>query len=216
MTTRSRWMRRVLRAGALAIALSTLAASNAAADGEGSVEGRVSLPLEGTSLSTIGPVVVYLEAIDAPAASGPPRRPVQVAQKNATFSPSFAVVSVGQVVEMPNADAIYHNVFSYSRPNDFDLGIYPSGESRSVTFRVPGVVKVYCSIHESMNATIVVVPTRHFAVAGATGRFSLKGVPPGRYRLRTFCERLPDTVQEIVVASGQKLGVDVPLTPGAG
>ena len=200
---------------ALPLAAAAIAAETAGSD-DGSVEGSVTLPLEGTSLAAIGPVVVYLEAIDAPASTAPALRPVRVAQRNATFQPSFEVVSVGQPVEMPNADAIYHNVFSYSRPNDFDLGIYPSGESRSVTFRVPGVVKVYCSIHESMNATIVVVPTRYFAVASATGRFSLKDVPPGRYRIRTFCERLPDTAREIVVVAGQKLGVDLALTPGPG
>ena len=71
---------------------------------------------------------------------------------------------------MPNDDVIFHNVFSYSTPNDFDLGLYPRGESRAKTFQYPGVVRIYCSIHESMNATIFVAPSIWHAVVGADGR----------------------------------------------
>jgi plastocyanin len=193
--------------------IALLAGGPASGAAEVRLTGKVRLGLPDTSLASLGPVVVYLEPIDPAVAPAPIRTPARVSQKNAAFSPAFLVVTVGQPVEMPNTDAIYHNVFSYSRPNDFDLGIYPSGESRSVTFEYPGIVKTYCSIHESMNATIVVVPTRHFAVVGRTGRFSIEGVPAGRYRLRTWCEKLPDTSMEITVTVGVSQTLEVELTP---
>lgn len=199
-------------------ALLSLVGLTAAAGAEAGarIQGQVTLDLPGTTLASLGPIVVFLEPIDGearPARSAAPERVVQI---NASFSPSFLVVPVGQTVDMPNADLIYHNVFSYSRPNDFDLGIYPAGESRSIRFEHPGVVKVYCSIHESMNATIVVTPTPSFDVVEGTGRFSIEGVPPGRYRLRTWCEKLPETSREIDVGSGASLSLSLDLTPATG
>ena len=177
----------------------------------GSVSGRVTLGLPATTLAQLLPVVVYLEPVDAPAGHLVPSDTVQIAQDNARFSPAFRVVVVGQTVEMPNGDAIFHNVFSYSRPNGFDLGIYPSGESRSVRFDYPGVVKTYCSIHESMNGTIFVAPSAHFAVLRPSGRFLIGAVPPGRYRLKTWCEKLPGTSREITVRPGAALSLSISL-----
>jgi plastocyanin len=185
------------------------------ADGGSSIRGQVALELPGTDLQGLGPVVVYLEPLDAPKVSGRDLPAVKVVQVAASFSPSFQVVTVGQRVDMPNADVIYHNVFSYSHPNEFDLGIYASGESRSIRFEHAGVVKVYCSIHESMNATIVVAPTPHYAVLQPSGRFAIEGVPPGRYRLRTWCEKLPEVVRTVTVEAGVPLSVRLDLTPKA-
>jgi plastocyanin len=67
-------------------------------------------------------------------------------QREARFAPPFLAIAAGQSVAMENDDAIYHNVFSFSKSNDFDLGLYPAGESRTVTFRYAGVVRTYCSI----------------------------------------------------------------------
>jgi hypothetical protein len=134
-----------------------------------------------------------------------------VHQRDARFAPRFLAVAAGQTVEMPNDDAIYHNVFSYSKPNDFDLGLYPAGQSRSVTLRHPGAVNLYCSIHESMNGTIFVAPSPWFAVLGADGRFAIAGVPPGRYALSTWSERLPATRREVALRAGEALTLEVPL-----
>ena len=177
----------------------------------GSVRGRVTLDLAGTSLAKLGPVVVFLDGVGGPLAFTPSREVPAVHQRDARFAPSFIVIAVGTTVRMPNDDAIFHNVFSYSRPNDFDLGLYPAGESRSVTFVHAGVVRTYCSIHESMNGTIYVAPSPWFAIAGPGGAFEIRGVPPGRYKLRTWCEKLPPTEREIAVGPGEALAVDVPL-----
>jgi plastocyanin len=168
----------------------------------GEVQGRLSLGVEGASLDRAGPVVVYLEGVDAPLVAPTRTRPLEIKQKDAAFTPSFLAIAAGETVVMPNDDVIFHNVFSYSTPNDFDLGLYPRGESRSKTFQYPGVVRIYCSIHESMNATIFVAPSVYFAVVGASGQFAIRDVPPGRYRLRTWNRRLPPASQLVEVGPG--------------
>jgi plastocyanin len=192
----------------LAAALLSLCLAAAAAADGGRVRGRVELGVEGITLASVAPVVVYLESLDGSGTGGVPEAVATMNQRDARFSPSFLVVAAGQSVRMANDDVIYHNVFSYSRPNDFDLGLYPAGESRTLALRHPGVVKIYCSIHESMNATILVTPTRWFDTVGATGRYALDGVRPGRYRAVVWSEQLPVVSREVEVGSGATLELD--------
>jgi plastocyanin len=192
----------------LALAL-VLVAAPAAAQAPASVQGRISVGVAEVKLADAGPIVVYLEAIDAPA---PPSAPAtQIRQHLARFEPAFTVVPVGAEVRMPNEDTIFHNVFSYSRPNDFDLGLYGSGEARSVRFRSTGLVRIYCSIHEKMNGLIYVTPSSLYALPDARGAYRIGGVPPGRYRLRAWSERLPMWTREVALEAGKTAEVEVRL-----
>jgi plastocyanin len=194
----------------LLFALVAGVAAGAPPEGTAEVRGRITVDLDGADLAQLGPIVVYLEAIDAPPAPAPPGT-FEVRQKNAHFAPAFSVVVVGQTVEMKNVDAIYHNVFSYSRPNAFDLGTYPAGESRSVTFSHAGVVRTYCSIHENMNGTIIVAPSPHYDIVQASGRFAIPGVAAGRYRLHVWTEKLPPVSRDLDVLAGKPIDLLVPL-----
>jgi plastocyanin len=182
-----------------------------AAPAGGVVEGRLRVGLRGVELARVGEIVVFLEPADgagSPAAPGP----VQVIhQRDARFEPAFVVLVAGQTLELPNEDIIFHNVFSYSKPNDFDLGILPRGSTRSVTFRYPGLVRLYCSIHESMSASVFVVPTPHFSRPGADGGFAIRDVPAGPWRLRVWSWRLPSALREIEVRPGAPLRVELDL-----
>jgi plastocyanin len=203
-----------MRARAWVAVACALAASFAGAAGaeDASVAGHVSLALPGVALADVAPAVITLEAVDAPAP--PPLREIATLRQHAArFQPAFLVVAVGQPVEMPNDDTIFHNVFSYSRPNDFDLGLYRSGESRTLRFAHPGPVRLYCSIHERMNGLIYVAPSRLFAVADAAGAFRIVGVPAGHYRLHAWTERLPELTRELALAPGEH--ADVALALGA-
>lgn len=204
-----------LRARRLGTALLGLLAAAAPA-AAGPVEGRLAIDIPGLRLADVAPVVVYLERIGAAAApadaEGPP---AVIRQREARFAPGFLAVARDQPVVMPNDDDIYHNVFSFSAPNDFDLGLYPAGQSRTVRFEHPGAVRIYCSIHESMNATLFVAPTPWFAVADAEGRFAIADVPAGRWRLRTWAESLPPTEQTLRVGAA-RLAVEVHLAGSAG
>jgi plastocyanin len=204
-----------VRALAGALALVLLCAAGPGGD-PGAVRGRVTLAVEGVRLADAGPVVVYLDPPAGWAAGERPRGLPTVSQRNARFEPTFLAVADGSSVSMPNDDAIYHNVFSYSRPNQFDLGLYPGGDSRSVTFAHPGVVKIYCSIHESMSGTIFVAPSPWFDRVGPDGGFAIAGVPPGSYRLRTWSERLPESARSVTVSPGATLSVELSLGAAPG
>jgi len=202
-------VRRTAAAALFAAACGLGAAQAVGADPVGELRGSVSLGVAGVPLAAVAPIVVYLEPEGgAVGGGGGQPRAVRMRQTDARFSPPFLVVSAGTSVDMANDDAIYHNVFSYSRPNDFDLGLYPAGESRKLVLRHPGVVKLYCSIHESMNATILVTPARWFDVVDAKGGYSFRDVPPGRYRAVVWAERLPASERTVEIGAGQAQVID--------
>ncbi|MEX2260421.1 MAG: carboxypeptidase regulatory-like domain-containing protein [Bryobacteraceae bacterium] len=121
-------------------------------------------------------VAIYLEG-DLPS------KPVAATmeQKNRQFLPDTVVIPAGSTVSFPNLDAIFHNVFSLSKPKTFDLGNYSRDHTRTVTFPKPGIVFVHCHLHPNMAAAIVVSPNGWNAKADAAGRFTLRSVPQGRY-----------------------------------
>ena len=132
------------------------------------------------SRSELARSAIYLEG--GPPSAGAPVT-VELKQQNRMFLPETLVVAVGATVSFPNLDPIFHNVFSFSRPNTFDLGNYPKGETRKVTFNKPGIVSVFCHLHPNMSASIVIAPSRWYASPGGDGGYSLKDVPPGDYTL---------------------------------
>ena len=114
-------------------------------------------------------------------------------QKDKTFSPHILAVQAGSLVEFPNADPIFHNAFSSYNGQVFDIGLYPPGTTRSVRFARPGVVRVFCNIHSSMSALIVVIASPYFATTKADGTFNIADVPAGQYNLGVFHERASET-----------------------
>jgi plastocyanin len=177
---------------------------------DAAIAGRLTIPIERLRLADVAPAVVYLEALEAPLATLL-QASAEVRQHSARFEPDFLVVAVGQRIEMPNDDTIFHNVFSYSKPNAFDLGLYRAGESRTLRFDHAGPVRLYCSIHERMNGLIFVAPSRLFAVPGDSGEYRIKRVPPGRYRLHVWTQRLPELSLPVTLAAGEEARLDVSL-----
>ena len=143
--------------------------------------------------------VVYAEPIDSPAPRAPKR--LTLTQKNKTFQPRVLAVPVGSTVEFPNNDGIYHNVFSLSSPQPFDLGLYRSGESPSRTFTAPGIYRVFCNIHPQMSAVLVVAPTAFVAVAASDGRYMLD-LPSGRFRVTAVSERAAPVSVDVTSTAG--------------
>ena len=106
-----------------------------------------------------------------------------MAQEGTAFVPNLLIVPAGSAVSFPNHDPIFHNVFSYSSAKSFDLGRYPRGETRTVTFDAPGVVRVFCEIHASMYASIVVTASPWHVLVPAGGDFQFTDLPAGDYHL---------------------------------
>jgi plastocyanin len=155
--------------------------------------------------ASVGPetrkVVVFLSGAKPPTPPAP--MSVSVVQKGEQFIPPVSAVTVGSTVDFPNEDPFFHNVFSLSRARRFDLGRYPSGESRSLTFPRTGIVKVYCDIHSHMSALIMVLDHPWFTIPNETGTFTLAAVPPGEYTLVAWHERIGEQRHKIKVAAGE-------------
>ena len=167
-----------------------------------------------TGGGTAGPggAVVYLKRLDAPTPRPKPGKDRTMLQKDKRFEPRVLAVTVGTTVDFRNDDPLFHNVFSLSRPNDFDLGLYKGGTSKTQTFDTPGAVQVLCNIHSSMQAYVYVVDTPWFAQADGAGRFSIKGVPPGEYSVSVWHEaasRVAETKVKVADSSAPlSLSVD--------
>lgn len=133
-------------------------------------------------------------------------------QKDLKFNPRVLAVVAGTTVDFPNHDKTFHNVFSNSDAKKFDLGLYPSGQSRSVTFDKPGVVKILCNAHPNMEAYIVVKNHRYFSLADTHGNYTLARVPLGKYRVEVWHPQFGiKTIPVELVREGEVMAVDVDL-----
>jgi plastocyanin len=135
-------------------------------------------------------VVISLAPLDHPA--DPEPRRARMLQKDKTFTPHVLAISTGSTVDFPNADPIFHSAFSSYSGQIFDVGLYPPGTNKAVRFTRPGVVRVFCNIHPTMSAVIVVLDTPYFDTTGKDGTFHIT-VPAGDYELNVFHERATET-----------------------
>jgi plastocyanin len=140
---------------------------------------------------------------DSPAlpTSGRPR----LVQRNKSFEPHVLVVPVGSVVEFPNRDPFFHNVFSLFEGKRFDLGLYEAGSTRDVVFDKPGISYIFCNIHSEMSAVVIAVSSPYYGISDPHGRVAIPHVPPGRYTLRiwyedTLPEELNNLTREVTVS----------------
>jgi plastocyanin len=137
----------------------------------------------------------------APIAGEPPETAPQtasMAHQHKTFVPHVVAIRTGSKVRFPNLDPFFHNAFSNYEGEIFDIGLHRPGSSREVTFRRPGVVRLFCNIHPTMSAVIVVLNTPWFAVSNEHGSFRIAGIAPGTYRVQVFHERArPDVLANL-------------------
>lgn len=152
----------------------------------------------------------------APERDRPASGHYQLLQQGRRFRPHVLVVPVGAVVEFPNHDPFFHNVFSLFDGKRFDLGLYEAGSTKTVTFNSPGVSYIFCNIHPEMSAVVIVTKTPYYALSNKQGDVVIKNVPPGLYELNVWHERcLPETLkalsrQVVLSPSSESLG-EIPL-----
>jgi plastocyanin len=152
--------------------------------------------------------VVYME--DAPKTPAVPGH-VVLDQRDERFVPHVLAITTGTVVDFPNSDRIFHNVFSLSKTRPFDLGRYAAGRSKAVTFDRPGIVRVFCDIHSHMNAFILVFNHPFFTLTDMDGRYRIDNVPPGTYNLVAWNEGVSSGPQAVVVPEGGEAELDFAL-----
>ncbi len=155
-------------------------------------------------------VVVFLEKVDGKF-SLPKEKPV-MDQNNMVFVPHVLPLVVGTTVQFPNSDNVRHNVFSRSKTKQFNLGTYAAGVVREVTFDKPGIVNILCNVHTEMSAFIVVLENPYFALTGPDGKFAIKNVPPGTYKIIAWHEKLREKEKDVTVINGKTITIDFKLS----
>jgi plastocyanin len=169
-------------------------------------------------------IVVWLKPLDPVAKSeamdASHQMKFQLVQHNKTFLPHVLVVPVGTVVDFPNRDPFFHNVFSLFDGKRFDLGLYEAGASNSVRFDRLGVSFLFCNIHPEMSAVVIAVDTPYYGLSDPKGIVTIQNVPDGKYELHVWYERsLPEDLKTLsrvvtISSSSKELGtIQVPENP---
>ena len=153
-------------------------------------------------------VVVWLEG--GTGRSTVAAKKVVLDQRQLQFKPHVLAVRVGTQVEMPNSDRVFHNVFSFHDGKRFDLGLYPVGTAKTVTFDRPGLSRIFCNIHPNMAAYVLAVDSGYFAVSDSQGQFVLVGVPLGSYTYHAWRPGGQTTTGTVAVGADRKLEIRWP------
>src|SRR5258708_9918556 len=127
-----------------------------------------------------------------------PSHPLRLTQHNKSFEPHLMVVPVGAVVQFPNRDPFFHNVFSLFEGKRFDLGLYEAGTTRNVSFDRVGISYIFCNIHAEMSAVVIALDTPYYGISNRKGEVVIPGVPAGRYTMRArYDTALPEALGAI-------------------
>ena len=199
-------------AGLLA-ALASLVALAWPTESHAALSGTVRLLLEARAVSTgeVRDAIVYWIP-ERPMAPPPGAQPVEIVMREKEFLPHVVAVTRGSSVRFPNADPILHNVFSVSPENAFDLGLYGTGPGRSVRLDATGLVRVYCNVHHTMAAHVLVLETPHFVSPGPSGEFSLAGLPDGAGTLHVWHARTEPWSRSLTLPLTEPVEVSLEIT----
>ncbi len=176
----------------------------------GTLTGKVTTAVEDAKIKD---AVVWTEPIGPMPTFPPPTQPAKMAQVNLAFTPRVLPVLVGTTVDFPNRDKVYHSIFSFSRRQRFEIGLYKPGMNRSVTFDKIGPVKLFCNIHDQMFGSILVLPTPYFSLTTADGVFTIPDILAGDYTVQVWHERLQGTPQTVSMTAEGTAELSFALQP---
>jgi plastocyanin len=148
-------------------------------------------------------------SLEAPGLPPPPpaSEPVKIDQKGFRFIPHVVAVTVGSSIRFLNNDPEPHNV--YSPEGRYNLGTWPTGDTRDYVFKKPGIYSQLCNIHPDMLAFVVVLDTPYFAVTDEAGNYVIRNVPPGKYTLVVWHEKKDGLERDVTVEAGKPLKLDL-------
>jgi len=175
------------------------------------LHGQVSLRAQGRALrpSEAQDVVIYLQP-DTPVALNPPAEPIRIVTSRKAFVPRVTPVLLGSRVVFPNQDPILHNAFSSTPGAVFDVGLYGKDQQADpVVLHHAGLVNVFCNVHHSMRAYVLVLDTPYFVRPDAQGRFVLRDLPAQAGMLHAWHERA--TPWQTAIASAPQAAIEVTL-----
>jgi plastocyanin len=187
------------------------AASAATASGFGIVKGTITVGGKPATVAVISIEGLSKEQIKARMALTKPRKRI-MDQRDMKFIPAVLALMAGETVEFPNNDKTWHNVFAKGGDNDFDLGLYPPGQSRSKKFDKPGVSRIRCNAHPNMEAFIVVKSHPFFSTTDSRGNYEIKNVPLGKIRVEIWHPNVELRSESVeIVRAGEVFALNVDL-----
>jgi plastocyanin len=200
--------------GAVLSAILAFAAQGRGQEVTLSVRVKVVDPARNTESGHAENVLVWLTPMGklAPPPSAP-KQALRLTQHNKSFEPHLLVVPVGAVVQFPNRDPFFHNVFSLFEGKRFDLGLYEAGSTRNVSFDRPGISYIFCNIHAEMSAVVIALETPYYGISNGKGEIVIPDVPVGHYSMHSWYETAPEEtlaalIHEVnVTESTSSLGV---------
>lgn len=192
--------------GLLAIAASSALAQVPASPMPGALSGTVAAPVAKHRAGA----VIYVKQGPKPTAAQSAAQTAKMDQKGLVFLPRILPVAKGWTVEFSNSDPVAHSVFTLDGEK-YDLGTWPKGEVRKYTFTKPGVYRQLCKVHDDMLAFVVVLETPWFAVSDKAGAFTLRGLPPGKYTLGVWHEKLAAADLQVDLIAAGTAGVAITL-----
>jgi plastocyanin len=155
-----------------------------------------------SGVSTSADAVVYIDAIPGKTFPAPAAH-AKMNQKNLVFTPHVLPILAGTTVDFVNSDAVLHNVFSPDKCCDqFNLGSWPQGQSRSYTFKSRCNATLLCRVHPEMEGFIVALPTPWFAVTDKAGAYEIKDLPDGKYTVKVWHPKIKTETGKPVTVSG--------------
>jgi plastocyanin len=133
-----------------------------------------------------------------------PTDAIKVDQKGCMFEPRIVTLMVNQRLEVSNGDPTNHNIHVMPETNpELNVSQPPNAPPKATQFAKPEIgIVVMCNIHPWMRLYAHVVSNPYYAITGADGTFTIKGLPPGTYTIEVWHEKLG--VQEKKIKTGSK------------
>lgn len=156
---------------------------------------------------------IYLEGGTAAIATGKERAPLSLRSAHSQFE--LLVLPIGTTLQLSNDDHLTHSIFSVSPIKPLMLGPLSVGESRTVQLDRSGIMELFCSMHDAMQALVVVAPSGLVALSNAQGAFALPSVPVGRYRAVAYAPELGQATRTFDIRNGERITLHLQIAhPG--
>ncbi len=151
--------------------------------------------------NSLADVVVYISAgaPDEP----PPAQPVTFDQKGCRYIPHVLPMQTNQELKVVNDDQTSHNIHPLAKVNhEWNKSQPPGSPPIKTAYEKPEFIAVKCNVHPWMHGYFAVLGTSRYSVSDDDGKFSLKGLPPGKYTLTAWQEKFGTQTQDVTVTSG--------------
>jgi len=150
--------------------------------------------------NTLENVVVYVSTGDQPGAA--PSEPVRYDQKGCEYIPHVAVLHVAQPLEIYNDDQTSHNIHPLAKTNpEWNKSQPPGSPPIKASYDKPEFIAVKCNVHPWMHGYFVVLNSSHFGRTGEGGKYTIQGLPPGKYTITAWHERFGTQTQDVTVGA---------------